>query len=128
MKKQKKTSPAAAQAESAPAPQVSETTAQLDPANREAAPLTIPPEIVNNNERRAYALAYRRTMAGRKLDFMPGSMIAVLCRGIAAAVFTMQEIGREIETATRAADRGEIDERGEVLTADDFETPAEMPF
>ena len=93
MKKQKTVSPATAPAvESAPAPQVSETTAQRDPANRK---VSIPPELTKPNERRAFALAYRRTLDGQKLDFMPGALIPALCKGIAAAVFHAERIARE---------------------------------
>ena len=99
MKKQKKLSPAADQPESAPAPQVSETTAQPDPANRK---ISIPPELTKPNERRAFALAYRRTLDGRKLDFMPGALVSALCKGIAAAVFHAERIARETGIAAEA--------------------------
>ena len=99
MKKQKKISPAADQAETAPAPQVSETTAQRDPVNRK---VSIPPELTKPNERRAFALAYRRTLDGRKLDFMPGALISALCKGIAAAVFHAERIARETGIAAEA--------------------------
>ena len=100
MKKQKTVSPATAPAvESAPAPQVSETTAQRDSANRK---VSIPPELTKPNERRAFALAYRRTLNGRKLDFMPGALIPALCKGIAAAVFHAERIARETGIAAEA--------------------------
>ena len=87
MKKQKTVSPATAPAvESAPAPQVSETTAQRDSANRK---VSIPAELTKPNERRAFALAYRRTLDGRKLDFMPGALIPALAGAVtdAAGIF-----------------------------------------
>ena len=100
MKKQKTVSPATAPAvESAPAPQVNETTAQRDSANRK---VSIPPELTKPNERRAFALAYRRTLDGRKLDFMPGALIPALCKGIAAAVFHAERIARETGIAAEA--------------------------
>ena len=64
--------------------------------------LHIPPELTTPNERRAFALAYRRTLDGRKLDYMPGSLIAALCKGIAAAVFHAERIARETGIAAEA--------------------------
>ena len=64
--------------------------------------LHIPPELTTNTERRAFALAYRRTLDGRKLDFMPGALIPALCKGIAAAVFHAERIARETGIAAEA--------------------------
>lgn len=91
--------------------QNAKTTANQEPADgkpleapglKGSAGVQIRADLVNANERRAFALAYRRTQAGQKLDFMPGGLISALCRGIAAAVFHAERVARETGIAAEA--------------------------
>ena len=89
-------SPLEGEARTASADSVKSTEANTAPA------IHIPADITEPAARRAYALAFRRTAAGRKLDYMPPRLIPALCRGIAAAFWLMQKAGQTIETATAA--------------------------